>query len=153
MLPQSWKNHRVIYCFHYSERWIKILSGLKFPVSNRQKKPCLRQQQHDATGACLYSKVMGSEEPKATLCALGVCSSLLPWLHTHHTGVHQVLISQLVFQKVVYVGPVRPSPSLDQCPASGDKRICFQNPSIQMYPATRINPKQQSGCRSSAGII
>lgn len=103
---QNWKNHWVIYCFHYSKRWIMILSGLKFPVSNRENKPCLHQQQHDATGACQYSKVMGSEEPKAILCALGVCSSLLPRLHTHATGVHQVLISQLVFQKAVHLfGP------------------------------------------------
>lgn len=76
-----------------------ILSGFKFPFSYRQNKPCLCQQQYDATGACLYGRVMGSEEPKAILSASGVCSSLLPWLHTHATGVQQVLISQFSFPK------------------------------------------------------
>lgn len=85
-----------------------ILSRLKFPVSNRQNKPCLHQEQYNVTGACLYSRVSGSEEPKpysvhwecAPSCSHG-CTIL------HATGVHQELISQLSFPKRQHIWALR----------------------------------------------
>lgn len=100
MLSWSWKNHWVIYCFHYSERWIMVLSGLKFHDFIRQNKPMPML----ATAWCNWSwSVLHSNglwgAQRHILCTRGMCSSLLPRLHAQAAALQQVRISQFSFPK------------------------------------------------------